>query len=148
MSELLSTRIPRRSPQGQQPTLTDQERALLQRLLGYPLDIPGEFVTWMEDRMRLLITASNVRGLAQRVATVGEYKVIAKDLSASSGLTSYDDTQGRWLYANGATFSSTDYPDLADFLGGTTLPNLDGQLLWSTDAPLVDTVVGSVLIKA
>lgn len=31
---------------------------------------------------------------------------------------------GGWLTANGGTFDGTEYPDLADRLGSTTLPNL------------------------
>lgn len=32
-----------------------------------------------------------------------------------------------WLICNGTSFSSSDYPDLATVLGGTTLPNFSGR---------------------
>lgn len=128
--------------------LTDRERQQVQRLFGFPLEFPGAFVTYVRDLVRLEMTAQNVQGLAQRVATVGELKVIAKDLSgAGAALTTYDDTQGRWLYCNGATFASADYPELASFLGSTTLPDQRGQVKWQTTV-VAATVVGSVLIKA
>lgn len=112
------------------PSLSDSERSQVQRLLGFPLDLPTEFVTWMEERMRLLLTSGNVLGLDQRVVTVGSYKIIAKDLSANAGLYLYTDQQGLWLYCNGAAFAGATYPELNTFLGGVTLPDSRGRSLW------------------
>lgn len=112
------------------PTLTDEERDQLNRLLSSPLDLPATLVSYFEQRFRLLLTVGNIQGLAQRIATVGEYKTIAKDLSANSSLYEYEDAQGLWYYCNGASFSASDDPDLNDFLGGTTLPDCRGRSLW------------------
>lgn len=134
--------------QANNPVLTERERGMVQRLLSFPLDFPGDFTSWVDDRIRLMLTAQNVQGLAQRVAVVGDLKVIAKDFSGyGTSLTTWDDAQGRWLYCNGATFSSTTYPELYAFLASTTLPDQRGQVKWQTTV-VGATAVGSVLIKA
>lgn len=38
-----------------------------------------------------------------------------------------------WLVANGSTFSSATYPDLATYLGSTTLPDLRGEFIRGLD---------------
>lgn len=42
--------------------LSQREREQLQRYLAAPLDFPTEFVSWLEDRMRLLIPKQSTLG--------------------------------------------------------------------------------------
>lgn len=101
-------------------------------MLGFPLDLPANFVTWLEGRMQLLLEASNILGLASRVACVGDMKIICKDLSAETGLYVWDDAQGTWLYCNGNSFTAAAYPHLNTFLGGLVLPDARGRSVWMT----------------
>ena len=49
-----------------------------------------------------------------------------------------------WLLCNGLTFSSSLYPQLASFLGTTTLPNLlSRSLVGTTNAAEIKTVIGA-----
>lgn len=49
-----------------------------------------------------------------------------------------------WLLCNGGTFSSSEYPLLASFLGTTTLPNLlSRSLVGTTNASEIKTVIGA-----
>lgn len=49
-----------------------------------------------------------------------------------------------WLLCNGGTFSSSEYPLLASFLGTTTLPNLISRsLVGTTNATEIGTVIGT-----
>lgn len=49
-----------------------------------------------------------------------------------------------WLPCNGGTFSSIDYPELAAFLGGTTLPDFRGRAIVALDStePSFDAIGG------
>lgn len=120
MSEPLLDTSPAPVPQ---PALSERERTDLQRMLAFPLELPPEFVSYFEERMRLLLTSSNVLGLMQRVAVVGDYKDIAKDLSAQTAYYVWEDSQGSWLYCNGASIVGKGHVELEAFLGGTTLPD-------------------------
>lgn len=49
-----------------------------------------------------------------------------------------------WLLCNGGTFSSSEYPLLASFLGTTTLPNLISRsLVGTTTSAEIGTVIGA-----
>lgn len=111
--------------------LDDRERTTMQRYLASTGNFPPEFVSWMEEYMRTLLTAGNLTGLAQRVATVGEYKLIAKDLTAQTSLYVWEDAQGAWLYCNGASILGAGYTELEGFMGGTTLPDARGRAPWA-----------------
>jgi hypothetical protein len=124
--------LPDQSPPAPQPTLSDSELSNLGRLLGFPLQLPPEFVTWLQGQIQVLMSAGNIQGLQQRIAVVGDLKLICKDLTGTpTALTPYEDAQGTWLYCNGASFTAAVYPKLNAFLGGLVLPDAQGRALFA-----------------
>jgi hypothetical protein len=82
--------------------LSDKERDLAARVADNPLDLfQGKSIGWLEDFIRITIGGGSTSGSF----VAGDMKVIAKDLTAETGVYVYEDASGQWLYCNGAAAS-------------------------------------------
>lgn len=120
---------PRQTATDPTTALTDKERQTLGKSLANPLDFPPEFLGWLDDFIRLRLSASNVTGLAGRTGQVGELLVVLKNYSYQTGFFTINHAGSRWAYLNGATIPTTGYEDLVNYLGAT-LPDTRGRSLW------------------
>ena len=97
-----------------QEYLEPKERELVQKMAANPLEVmQGELKSYMEEFVRVLLPTSSTSG----GWVVGDYKVVAKDLTAQTGVYVYTDDSGDWLYCNGAAASQTTYAALYAFVG-------------------------------
>lgn len=69
--------------------------------------------------------------ILRAIRPVGEVAMFAKHLPEG------------WLIPDGSTFSGVDYPELADYLGGTTLPNLANRFMRAGTVAAALTLAGS-----
>lgn len=113
-------------------SLTDKERATLTKILANPLDFPAEFPGWLDDFVRLRLTAKNIAGLGGYTGYTGELLVVLADYTAETGVLTIEAKGGTWMYLNGATFDATTYSTLNTYLGTNTLPDTRGRSLWLT----------------
>lgn len=111
-------------------SLTEKERATLSKMLANPLDFPQEFPGWLDDFVRLRLTASQIAGLGNYTGTTGELLVMAADYTAQTGVYTIEAKGGTWMYLNGATFDTAVYASLYAYLGTATLPDTRGRSLW------------------
>ena len=120
------------APRAADPTvaLSDKERATLTKILANPLDYPAEFAGWLEDFVRVRLTASSIAGIGSYGGTTGELLLLAKDYTAQTGVYTLDLKGGTWMYMNGATFAAASYPDLNAYLGTNVLPDTRGRSLF------------------
>lgn len=144
--EVAGRQEPKKSPQDASKTLTDAERAVMQKQLSNPLDFPPEFRTWLEGFIETALpTSASFQALAAAYAwPVGDFRIVPEDLSANTGAYVWtdSDTGLQGLYCNGAAVSQTTYADLyarwgaskyaADSGGNFTLPDTRGRSLFFT----------------
>jgi hypothetical protein len=107
--------------------LSEADRAKGMQFLSNPLDFPTGFEGWIRDLIRQEIIASGSSSLLKYLGTTGELLAVYKDYTAETGLYTLEAKGGVYLYLNGASYSSGDYPDLYSYLGSTTLPDCRGR---------------------
>lgn len=110
--------------------LSEADRAKGMQFLSNPLDFPTGFEGWLRDIIRQEIVANGGSSLTQYLGTTGELLLVYKDYTAETGLYALEAKGGTYLYLNGATYSSTTYPDLYAYLGTTTLADTRGRSIW------------------
>lgn len=108
-----------------------QVKSLINESLGSPIEYPPGLRAYIEDIIRQFTGTKLSAGALSQIYPTGRYAVLAKDLTAETGLYVWEDTSGAWLYCNGATLTS-EYQALIDFLGTSTLPDVRGRTLWMT----------------
>ena len=106
--------------QGSEKPLTDQERALLQRLLSDPFSIPQQFKTWLVAYLEgsdMLLARSSVQGLSDLLGSGGGQGIMG--LLPAGIIFPYGGTAepvGAKL-CNGQLLSRTGYKRLFDAIG-------------------------------
>lgn len=107
----------------------EQIKSVVDEALGSPIDYPPGLRAFVEDLIRQ--NTLTKAAILSAVYPTGFPRVVFKDFSAQTGLYVHEDNSGLWVYLNGATLT-TDYQDLIDYLGTTTLPDTRGRALWMT----------------
>lgn len=118
--------------------LTEDEQALLNRLLGDPTYFPLTFKLWLKDYIEsgdIRIGRSQVRGLKDGTGTAGATNLPAGVMLPIGGTTIPSDC----LACDGGTYDVAEYPELYDVIGtnyggtpGSTfkVPNLGNKALY------------------
>lgn len=120
--------------------LSASELNIMKAGLANPLDFPTEFKSWLEDQIRVMLTAGNISGLKSLLFAVGDIKYTAYDYGTGTSETVVEDETGGWLVCNGAAVSRTTYARLFELIsttygtgdGSTTfnIPDARGRALW------------------